>query len=539
MKHNLNRLSLLAWVVAAVAVTYALATGHAMTPLDWLGFMPVFGSVFYESPNTGTSLATMSADDVRKLWQAGVDVWEQNADFFADMEGGSNSLIWEKTDTSKGKGMKMRFTNMSGFYDEPHMGEELFETSDDFEEILINGYDLTVDFFRHATRVTDRMEEVMGMRGEIVSGLNEEIGKWLGRLKTEQLFMMFREGLNADNVIYGGGAAQNTINGNNTLGWNPIVALSTRMKGLGGLPAMVGKSPNGAPIWKQVLVAPTDVLYALELDPEFRQLLGNVYNERAAGTLFEGGYVDVRGTRIREYVPIDHDGEGAVGSPLLAKAFLGNAITSATAVIDITGGGNPTSAAKTKKHYFKYFPGFNYRFRPDLSLATGSTARYLLIVNPPNAVTDPNKVGMYKYTTGNNGNKITITERLAASTAGVAAKITVGDVTWNTGVWLAGANDFAGHTDVHPQGAAVYACNSKGQVFGDALMMGRGCAVRGYGKYRNKRSQQVWEGDFVTDRFVTSVFGQAPRQDRSGRMPSVARLRVAVTPPGVPLPTIV
>ena len=70
-------------------------------------------------------------------------------------------------------------------------------------------------------------------------------------------------------------------------------------------------------------------------------------------------------------------------------------------------------------------------------------------------------------------------------------------------------------------------------------MLGCGAAVRGYGKYRNKRTQQEHEGGFITDRFITSVFGQAPRQDRLGRVPAVTRLRVAVRLPGVPLPVVV
>lgn len=530
-----TRISLTSWL-AMIASVLAVAIGRTMGAepgwLDLIGFIPMLGMVYYESPNTGTSLETMSPDDVRSLWQAGVDVWEQNSDFFAQFEGGKNSVVWEKTDTSKGKGMKMRFTNMSGFYDEPHMGEELFETPDDFEEILINGYDLQVDFLRHATRISDRMEEVMGMRGEIESGVNDEIGKWLGRLKTEQAFMMFREVLPSDNVLYGGGASNDTLVSAGSLGWDAIVAQSTRMKGLGGMPAMMGNDKNGKPVFKNIIVAPTDVLYSLELDPAFRQMLEGTVNQNAAGSLFEGGYVDVRGTRITEYTPIDHDGEGAIGSPLNAKAWLGNAVVAGTAAFDITGGGNPTSAAKTKKHYYKYFPGFAYRFRPDKSLAPGAGPFYCLIVNPANAVTDPGKIGMYKYTTGNNGNKITITQRLGAA-SGTARSNVVGNVTWNTGVW---ANL---HTDVHPQGATVYPCNANGQVFGDVLMLGRGAAVRGYGKYRNKRTQQEHEGGFVTDRFVTSVFGQAPRQDRLGRVPSATRLRVAISPPGVPLPVVV
>ncbi|MCU9611805.1 hypothetical protein OEK97_28265, partial [Escherichia coli] len=84
-----------------------------------------------------------------------------------------------------------------------------------------------------------------------------------------------------------------------------------------------------------------------------------------------------------------------------------------------------------------------------------TAAEYVLIVNPANAAVDPGKIGMYKYTTGNDGNKITITQRLASAISG-AAHTTVGAVVWNTGVWL------NKHTVEHPAGATIIPCNEYG-----------------------------------------------------------------------------
>lgn len=525
------------WLFMAICLAVASTAHNGWA--NTLAFVPMLGTVFYESPNTGTSLETMAPDDVRTLWQAGVDVFEQSTDFFDEFEGsGAMSLIDTVTDTSKGKGQKMRFTVMSGFYDEPHLGEQLFETSDDYEEILIDGHDLEVDWVRHAYRYTERMEEVMGMRGEIVSGTNVELGKWFGRYKTELMLMMFREKLPSSNVSYAGATSQDTMVSSNTLAWDPIVSLGYIMKRLGGAPAKVGSSKNGKPIFKNVVIAPSDALASLETDPSFRQLLRETRDEDAAALLFNGGWANIRGHMIVEYTPIDHDGEGAIGSPLNAKAFLGNAIAAGTTAIDITGGGNPTSAAKTKKKYFKYFPGYAYPFLLSDVVAVDSSTKYVLIVNPPDAAVDPNKIGMYAYTTGNNGNKITITARLGSAASGVRAT-TVGNVTWNTGVWAANANGFAGHTDVHPAGALILPCNANGQPFGDILMLGARAARRGYGKYRNKRMSDEHEGGFIQENYIVSVLGQDLRQDRLDRVPGASRMRVAINYPGVPTPVIV
>jgi uncharacterized Zn-binding protein involved in type VI secretion len=312
--------------------------------------------------------------------------------------------------------------------------------------------------------------------------------------------------------------------------------MNVQLQRMGGRPAEVGRVGKNV-IRKGCVIATTDSLYSLELDSNYKQVLRETVNEANAKMIFDGGYTNVRGNVIRQYNPIDHDGVGAIGSPLNPKAILGTAITAGTSAFDITGGGSATNGAKTKKKYFKFFDGYAYPFLPSDVLSPASETRYLLIVNPPNATTDPNKVGMYSYTTGNDGNKITITGRLGSAAAGVRAT-TLGSVSWNTGDW---ANK---HTDVHPSGSIILPCNAKGQVIGDTLLLNANAALRGYGKYRNQRSVEKKEGGddgtmaFIQRIFVTSVFGQTPVKDRQLRCPGVLRLRHAVQYAGIPLPAI-
>jgi len=506
--------------VAAWLTAHGLATAILFTPL--LGV-----AVDYTPPVTGTSLETLDPLAVRKLWQMGVDIFEQSEDFFDPMEGGQSALIETVTDTSKGKGQKIRFEVMSGFYDEPHMGEELFETQNDFENILIQGNELEVDFIRHATAFTERTEERLGMRGEIISGVNEEIGKWLGRLKTEQMFMMFREQLPAVNVVYAGTHTLDTLVSADTLKYDEVLGLTAQMKRLGGLPAQTATSRNGQPIWKNCVVTTSDGLFSLDQDSAFRSILATTRSEEDAKTIFEGGYTNLKGAIIKEYQPIDHDGQGAIGSPLNPKALNGNVITAGTGALVITGGGDPVSAAITKKAYFKYFKNFAYRFLLDQTLAQDGNTYYVMIVNPPNDASNPNKWGFYSYTTGNNGNTITTTGRLAGTASG-QAQTTLGGVTWNPTI----------NTTEHPAGAQILQCNAKGQIYGYSLMLGRRAARRGYGKWRNRRTEQQFEGGFVTQRFVTTVFGQAPRRDRLQRVPGALVLVHALKYAGVPTPTV-
>jgi len=544
----------LALLFAVIAFAVAITAGPVAGTFAGVAFAGVilasivnqgpylFGAYEITAPNTGTSLATMDPQSVRQLWQKGIDLYEQSNDFFAEMEGGSNALIWEKSDLAAGDGSKITFTVGSGFYDEPHIGEAVFETEDDFEKFLIESHELFVDFARHGTRSSKRMEEIMGMRGEIETGFNTQLGAWLGRLKSEQLFMMFREQLPAENVVYANGKTRDTLVAADTLDWDEIIALGVQMKGKGGQPAKVGALKNGQPVFRNTVVATTDALFSLDLDTNYKQVIRETVNQQYAELIFNGGYAAPKGHLIAEYTPIDHDGEGAIGSPLNPQARLGEAIAAGTTLIDIKGGGNATSAAKTKKKYFKYFPNHAYRFIGNTdataggatTLAQDALTHYVLIVNPPNAATDPNKIGMYAYTTGNNGNKITITARLGSATGGSGNRVTtLGGVTWDSGVWS------GKHTDVHPVGALILPCNSKGQVFGDSLMLGRRCAYRGYGMWRNKRLTESKEGGFLQETYVASVFGQALRKDRLQRVPAAMRLRHAINYAGLPLPVVV
>ena len=486
--------------------------------------MPSFD---FTSPNTGTSLAAMSPNSVRKLWHQGVLLAEQNEDFFQQMESKTHRApIWARTDTAKGKGQEIDFTVMSGFYRKGKFGEELFEGPDDFEKVRIGDFKLKVDFIRNAVRNSERMEEVMGMRNEIKSNFNVELGKWLGRTKTEQLLGMFQLKLNSENVLYANGKTLDTLSSADTLVWDEIVTGGQAMKPLGGLPANISKS-GSQQIWAQSVVATEAALTSLKLDPDYKTVLQSGDVRGRGNTLFKGGYPAIDGHSIVPYNPIDHDGVGPQGSFLNPKAYLGAAIAAGTTTFDIAGGGNATDAGT--EDFFRYFPGNPYQFVDTGVFSPASETRYLLVYNLTGA--DAGKMGMYSYTTGNDGTKITIVNRLAAAASG-AAVTTLGSVTWDTGVWS------GKHTDAHPIGSLVIPCNAKGVPVGDTLILGRCAALRGYGKHRGHRSQQVHEGGFLMDRFMTSVFGQTIREDRKGRHPAVIRLRHAITYPGISLPTV-
>lgn len=483
---------------------------------------PAYTSPSYlGAPITGTQQAAVTPQLVHQLWAKGFEQYEISGDFWARMIGNSAmSVIQQETDTSKGAGQKITFGIGSGFFAEPHMGEELFNDSSHFEELKTGYNDLYVDWFRHGFRLTERTEEAMGMRGEIVpfvkdlqDGTNEKAGSWHGRLKSEQLFMMFRESLSAESIVDISSAT------NSTLSYDVILENSTMMKRWGAPPAMAGTGGKGQPLRRYMVVATTDALLSLEQDGTYRDMLKLTRDEGAAGTLFDGGWTDVRGHAIAEYEAIDHDGYGATGSPLNPTARLGTAITVVTASnltpLYIVGGGSDYDATNILIKPMKYFPNFAYRFTPTIGVTVSGTAFYVAVVNPPNAVTDANKWGMFKCTT-NDGVRLTVTDVLvdgstvaagSGSGGGPTLATTLGSVTWSASL----------NSNTHAVDSFVLEVTAAAKPKFRSLILGACAARRGYGKHRGVREEETKEGTFLQQAFFKSVFGQAPRTNRRGR----------------------
>ena len=479
------------------------------------------------APNTGTSLEALDANSLRKLWKRSVDVAEQETDFFQQFEGPrEDSIIQTVTDTSKGAGQRISFSTLSGFYKEGKHAEELFEASTDYEVAKINSNTLFVDWMRNGTRWSQRMEEHLGLRNELANKFPVELGKWLGRKKNRAAWMAYREKGTANNTMVAGGKASvDALTSADSLSWNDIVNVKAFMKNRGASPAHMGKVGKNSV--KGFCVAGTTTgLLDLKKDDQYLNVLDQAGPDSMLNIQFTGGYAPVDGNQIVEFQDIDHDGDGPVGSPVNPKIIIKDAITSGTTGFDITGGTGDSAT-----NYTTDFPNHAFTFNASDVLAGASDDFYVVIVNPSTAPTDPGKIGFYKCV-GNDGNKITVTERLAASASGIAAT-TVGGVTWNTGVWS------GLHTDVHPANATCYLANSIGQTYGYTAFLG-GCSMRrGYGKYRNQRMTDDKEGGFIQETYIASVFGQEPKIRVDGESVNYMMLQHAINYPGTPLPTVV
>lgn len=550
---------------------------------------PAYTSPTYPAaPVTADALSGLDPQAVRMLWKKGFDTFETEKDFFADMEGdGDDYVINTVSDMAAGSGSQITFTIASEFYWEPHFGSQYFTDSSHFEQLLIGNNALWVDFVRHGTRFDQRAEEVMGMRGEVVSFLGElqdgvpgKLGGWAGRLKSEQLFMMWREVM----------PAQNTIPLGTSLQWFPIVNSTAQMKRNGALPCMVGKDAGGNPIKKYVVIADGDALNSLENDPNFINFLTNTKDPQGCTYLWQGGWPELRGHHIKEHPGLIHDGYGPQGSPMKPIGLLGQAIAltsqSYNTPLNIYGGGTDLDLSQNFIKPLKWFPNYPFQWGPGTlnpvggqpnSLAAGTQTFFIAIVNPLNANTDPGRWGLYACKV-NNGVYITATAALVdnsvvashvgtnggpnltnafSSTDGSVSGDSVGLGTGITGLsfqilqtvkvfgtkggqgstsspgvaWTAGVNSVT-----HPVGAAMYMVGPDAIPVFTSFILSADCARRGYGKWRGQRVADSKEGGFIQERYFMSVFGQNLRTNRIGAYPGAIKLFHLGTIQGTPLP---
>lgn len=507
--------------------------------------------------NTTSDISSQASNFLPELWKKGVQLSEAAENFFQQFEGPTESYpVMSVRDLSKGAGTKITFRTMSQLYGEGVQGETLIQ--DNTEDFRVGSYNLTVDFLRHAVSYNRRLEEKTALASELKSNVPVMLGNWLGRMKTERLQKLFLHKGTAKNYVQANGKGSiDALAHTDTLSYDGLIAAGQQLRTRGARPATIGQVGKNK-IQKFVIVSTGEGLLSLKSESKYLAALNAAAAaEGESSKQFTGGFVDLDGHVIRQFDPADHDGYGAIGSPINAKASLGVAVSSSADILaasktslTLKGGGNATAAAKTAPKYFKYFSGYTYptgldqtetaiNFSNPTGTASGTsyTAGYVLILSS-------GKYGLYKYTT-NNGNTLNITKALVKSsdTIGGSNTLAVKKATASTG-WDASesvtlnANAFADAkiTNDHAVGDLVIECNSQGVPIGRTMVLGAMAAVRGYGSLDGERSEETFDGEFIRKTYITSIFGQSPYVRVDGEQPNYLVLNHAVRYAGLVLP---
>ncbi|MEZ5386467.1 MAG: DUF4043 family protein [Prosthecobacter sp.] len=222
---------------------------------------------------------------------------------------------------------------------------------------------------------------------------------------------------------------------------------------------------------RYVILAPERGLDELSNDPNWQTLMAQAGMRGKGNYLFSGAIPSWNGSTVLPWTVETDSSNGPQGCFAQPMAFLGAALDFSTdaSALTITGGGSAAAAALTDHLYYRFFPGAAFSSHEDTKIAqeTGTT-KYALLQDATTGL-----FGMISYTI-TNGNTITAVKHLGATT-GTHRAATVGNVTYNTGVWA------GKHTTSFAIGSKVVPCNSYGQPFIRLYGLGMDSMMHGFG----------------------------------------------------------
>ncbi|NBO26162.1 MAG: DUF4043 family protein, partial [Actinobacteria bacterium] len=292
----------------------------------------------------------------QKIWAAKAIQTTNRVNLFAKMEGseGSGKPVVRKDDLKKTRGDKIVFTVAAPLGSRATLGAETLRGSE--ETLKLGTFELQIDLRRHAAGLDDKHRMLTAVELDYI--IAEQLGAHQGLTQQDDLMMMFRRKAITANSLFGGNKSSvAALKSADVVNKTIIETAGEILKSRGGEPAMISTFGEQE-VQRYFYVSSHTALN------NFRSSLsdvGGAYLSLASGTegknspLFTGEHVDWNGHIVVPHLTVDHDGYGPVGSPLLPKAFLGNAISAGTTAIDITGGRDATGASLTRPLYFGYF----------------------------------------------------------------------------------------------------------------------------------------------------------------------------------------
>lgn len=295
-------------------------------------------------------------------------------------------------------------------------------------------------------------------------------------------------------------------------------------------------------IAKYLIIAPENTaLDDLLNSDDWQTLMSNGSTRGAENVIFTGEMPEWGGSVILPWQVQTNTADGPQGALCSPIAFLGAAVAAGTAAFNVKGGGNTDAGNLTDRLYFEYFPGAPFsKYERDYIAAELVTTKYALIQNPTNG-----KFAMISYETFTDGtlagvpNQIVGVKKLG-SVAGGTVATTIGNVTWNTGVWVT-AKLMDGLNEEFPVGSPIYPCNSYGQPFVSLYGIGQHCLIQGWGSVDGETSlgrrtinhnddhQRVGEIGFEEQWGIDAAL------DANGLPNGLVTAYAAFNPPGLPV----
>lgn len=517
----------------------------------------------------------MDANVKAQLWARYLEVGSRAHDAFSAFESeqpripvanvGKSGIFCRRRDLNANAADKVNFTVVSAPGGPGSIGERSLKGAE--SKSKFKTYSVTVDWHRDAVAFTKKQIAFMAT-GNVLEETTAELLKLkMGLWKQNDMMMALIHRGSGNTYRPNGRTSRNAIGPNDKLSMSLSVASKARLNTIGAKSISHTMGTNGDSINGFLTFASEYAFLDIRNDSGYQNALQSASDRGNNNALFSGKLVTWQGQNFYEHIVTDQDWDDYVGSPIQPKAVLGVAFGADSAVGECVLKGSSTN---TTSLYFQFFPGFRYEFTEDDKLAADTTEAYAWIVNPDGSV------GFVAYagSTGNDGNKITLTKILNpdntadGSTLGAS---TVGNIVCsgdfsaaNTPLWGVnhagtdyvdgaggGSKDIAGDastasntsadftfTSEFDVGAVIIPANSYGVPIGYGFTFGAHAACRAYGKIDMAAIKQDDDYGMIQAKGYEMVFGQSPTINTNGVTNGYLLLEFAIEHEGYPVPSV-
>jgi N4-gp56 family major capsid protein len=468
---------------------------------------------------TLANAVAQDADAKGKLYSKAFEVSGNTADDLSAMEGapGSTMPVWVRNELKALSGDTIKFTSLGDPSGPGVRGEG--ELTGNTSTPRIGGWSLSVDFWRDAVEFTKKEISFLAAGGKLEYEVRKLLGKKFGRQKQADMLMALRNQANGNVYRAGNRASRNAILATDKYSTSIVTQAQARARGIGAQPVGITKSKSGSELQRYIAFCTQDAMSEIRNSSTFITAMQTASARSDDNPQFSGRLVDWNGVALFEHTVVSPDSDDWKGSPLAPYAVLGVEITAASTAFDIK-----VSSTNTKNLYFGFFEGYDWKWTETQTAAPDSTVYYAWII--PQDGANVGKAMFVSYVgTGNNGNKITITERLGSSAAG-AQVTTLGTIAWASGTRCESA----------PVGSVIIPANSIGTPIGHSLTLGAGSGIRAYGAIEMQKIEQKRDYEFVTGFGYEGIFGQSATKDTQGLTRNYVLVQHALERAGVTIP---
>jgi len=289
-----------------------------------------------------------------------LEVSKSNSNILTDLQGsvGSKKPFVIKQDLTKGAKDRVNFAVAAALGAQARMGTQ---QAVGYEETMIQGsWSVRIDNKRVVIGWSDIVAQVATTGKDWKEVYAEMVGNRMGQIEQEDMLMILKKRALGRNYVRPNNKGSNAALRSADLMDTPTISRAAGLlKSFGAEPAVLGMSRAKRPIQKYVLFGTDVFLRPIKTETAYLTSVQQGDFRGDDNALFDGDYQFWDGHAIKHWDVVDHDNPGPVGSTILPKAILGDAITQATSTFTVYGGGRAQASIANPSLYapFQFFPG--------------------------------------------------------------------------------------------------------------------------------------------------------------------------------------